>query len=87
MKEQTAKKAYIIWTVLNALWWIASIVAGYGYGADLNPLLSNGGEIVLNAVIFLVGLLIIMILTEHDQEEKDAEIVKEEQTEDDNSSN
>lgn len=61
------------WTVLNALWWGASIYFGFWRNIDLNPYLTNTGEVVLNAVVFLAGLGFIY-LTMKDKEDDDGVI-------------
>ena len=46
---------YSIWTFINVIWWISSFESEN----DLNPFLGDTGEFILNALIFIVGLLII----------------------------
>lgn len=68
-------KAFLAWSILNLLWWVASIYNGYFRvpGVDLNPFLGDTREIILNGIVFLIGLLIIngVVQEEEEPEEED----------------
>lgn len=48
---------WTIWALINVVWWFSSIALGLGYNIDLNPFLGNSGEIILNTIIFGLGVL------------------------------
>ena len=47
--------SYLMWIGINAIWWLISVKSDI----DVNPFLNNTGEVILNIVIFVVGLIII----------------------------
>lgn len=50
---------YALWIIVNIIWWMLSIcLAKFGI-VDVNPLLRDAGEIILNAIIFILGLVVI----------------------------
>ena len=51
------QNAFIIFLVFTFSWWFLSILLGFHYNIDLNPLLSNKGEIICNTVVFLLGFV------------------------------
>lgn len=58
-KKITTDEFLIWWTALNVGWWLISFSTWYGYGIDLNPWASNLYEILINGVIWIVGIVII----------------------------
>ena len=56
--------AFSGWILANILWWSASIGLGLGpRNIDVNPFFGNDGEIIINTVVFFVGLALIHIWT------------------------
>ena len=56
---------YSIWTFINMIWWISSFESEN----DLNPFLGDTGEFILNALVFIVGLVIIYFCFKKKEEE------------------
>ena len=51
----------IIWTLLNAVWWLVSIFSDFQYGIDVNPWLYDLGEVVLNGCVYIFGMIVILV--------------------------
>lgn len=62
MEKNIKTNIMALWVLVNIIWWAVSIVAGYRYFIDVNPYLGDGGEFVLNVVIFIAGILLINII-------------------------
>ena len=61
----------ISWTIINAVWWLASILLDFYLGIDVNPWLNDFGEVVLNGCVYIIGM--ILILVGHDEDFKSYE--------------
>ena len=61
----------ISWTIINAVWWLASILLDFYLGIDVNPLLNDLGEVVLNVGVYIIGMILILTSSTDIGEKKD----------------
>lgn len=73
MANKTQKRTVFAWVIFVILCAVTDIIAGYHFGKDLLPNLSNLAEAAVFVVALAVGMMVIFYAVKEDDDDNDSE--------------